>query len=200
MAAFVAHPRRRDRLATPGATVGERACDGGPEALLAALFRLKAADFPDQGGHFPEQQRPKLLGSAVLGWKFRPNAARDIGHGRRLERLFSVRKAGLSDGTLFSRPHASVSDPTSVGENPRSPESISPESAHNAQAGLAIPMAWGNIPMAGDNRLADPDDDAELLRPSWQDTADETDADHRATWRSRPTIGPAPARGPDTWL
>jgi len=82
VAAFVAHPGRRDRLATPGATVGERACDGGPEALLAALFRLKAADFPDQGGHFPEQQRPKLLGSAVLGWKFRPNAARDrIGHG-----------------------------------------------------------------------------------------------------------------------
>ena len=73
MAAFAAHQRRRDRLATPGATVGERACDGGP----AALFRLKAADFPDQGGHFPEQQRPKLLGSAVLGWKFRPNAARD---------------------------------------------------------------------------------------------------------------------------
>jgi hypothetical protein len=44
---------------------------------LAALFRLKAADFPDQGGHFPEQQWLKLLGSAVLGWKFRPNAARD---------------------------------------------------------------------------------------------------------------------------
>ena len=77
MAAFVAPQRRKDRLATPGATVGERACDGGPEAPLAALFRLKAADFPDQGGHFPEQQRRKLLGSAVLGWKFRPNAARD---------------------------------------------------------------------------------------------------------------------------
>ena len=67
-----------DRLATPGATVGERACDGGPEALLAALFRLKAADFRSKGGHFPEQQRPKLLGGAALGWIFRPNSARDI--------------------------------------------------------------------------------------------------------------------------
>jgi hypothetical protein len=50
---------------------------------LAALFRPKAADFPEQGGHFPEQQRPKLLGGAALGWKFRPNAARDKSPSRR---------------------------------------------------------------------------------------------------------------------
>ena len=54
--------------------------------------------------------------------------------------------------------------------------------------------------MAEDNPLADPEDDADLLRPSWQDTPDETDADRRATWRPRPTIGPAPSRGPDSWL
>ena len=54
--------------------------------------------------------------------------------------------------------------------------------------------------MAENNPLADPEDDADLLRPSWQDTADETDADRRATWRPRPTIGPAPSPGPDTWL
>jgi HTH DNA binding domain len=54
--------------------------------------------------------------------------------------------------------------------------------------------------MAEDNPLADPEDDSDLLRPSWQDTADETDADRRATWRPRPAIGQAPSRGPDTWL
>ena len=54
--------------------------------------------------------------------------------------------------------------------------------------------------MAEDNPLADPEDDADLLRPSWHDTPDETDADRRVTWRPRPTIGQAPSRGPDTWL
>ena len=54
--------------------------------------------------------------------------------------------------------------------------------------------------MSGERPFGDVDDDADLLRPSWHDTADETDADHRATWRSRPTVGPAPSRGPDTWL
>ena len=54
--------------------------------------------------------------------------------------------------------------------------------------------------MPGERPFGAVDDDADLLRPSWQDTADETDADHRATWRSRPTIGPAPSRGPDSWL
>jgi len=78
VAAFVAFQRRKVRLATPGATVGEGACDGGPEGPMVALFRLKAADFRSKGGHFPEQQRPKLLGGAALGWIFRPNSARDI--------------------------------------------------------------------------------------------------------------------------
>jgi hypothetical protein len=54
--------------------------------------------------------------------------------------------------------------------------------------------------MAGDNPFGDVDDDADLLRPSWQDTADETDADRRATWRPRPTIGQAPLPSPDTSL
>ena len=54
--------------------------------------------------------------------------------------------------------------------------------------------------MPGERPFGDGDDDADLLRPSWQDTADETDADRRATWRPRPTIGPAPSPGPDTWL
>ena len=48
--------------------------------------------------------------------------------------------------------------------------------------------------------FGDVDDDADLLRPSWQDTADETDADRRAAWRPRPAIGQAPSPGPDTWL
>ena len=77
MAAFVAHQRRKVRLATPGASDGVGACVGGPDVPLAALFRLKAADLPEQDGHFPEQQRPKPLGGAALGWKFRPKAARD---------------------------------------------------------------------------------------------------------------------------
>src|SRR5260370_33485164 len=54
--------------------------------------------------------------------------------------------------------------------------------------------------MAGERRFGDGDDDADLLRPSWQDTADETDADRRAPWRPRPTIGQAPSPGPDAWL
>ena len=49
----------------------------GLEAPLAALLRLKAADFPEQCGHFPQQQRPKSLDGAAFRWKFRPKAARD---------------------------------------------------------------------------------------------------------------------------
>jgi hypothetical protein len=48
---------------------------------LAAFFRLKAADFPEQRGHFPGQQRPKPPGDAALGWKFRPKAPRDTAAG-----------------------------------------------------------------------------------------------------------------------
>jgi hypothetical protein len=62
----------------PGATDGKGRASEGRTPPLAALFRLKAADFPEQGGHFPEYQRPKLLAGAALGWKFRPKAARDI--------------------------------------------------------------------------------------------------------------------------
>ena len=54
--------------------------------------------------------------------------------------------------------------------------------------------------MPGERPFGDVDDDSDLLRPSWQDTPDETDADRRGAWRPRPTIGPALSRGPDTWL
>ena len=54
--------------------------------------------------------------------------------------------------------------------------------------------------MPGERPFGDVDDDADLLRPSWQDTPDETDADRHGTWRPRPAIGPAPSPGPDTWL
>ena len=54
--------------------------------------------------------------------------------------------------------------------------------------------------MPEERPFGDVDDDADLLRPSWQDTPDETDTDRRATWRPRPAIGPAPSPGPDTWL
>jgi hypothetical protein len=61
-------------------------------------------------------------------------------------------------------------------------------------------MAWGGALMPGERPFGDVDDDADLLRPSWQDTPDETDADRHGTWRPRPAIGPAPSPGPDTWL
>jgi hypothetical protein len=54
--------------------------------------------------------------------------------------------------------------------------------------------------MSGESPFGDVEDDADLLRPSWQDTPDETDADRRAAWRPRPTIGQAPSAGPDAWL
>ena len=54
--------------------------------------------------------------------------------------------------------------------------------------------------MPEDNPLADPEDDSDLLRPSWQDTPDETDTDRRGTWRPRSAIWQAPSPGPDTWL
>ena len=95
---------------------------------MAALFRLKAADFPDQGGHFPEQQRLKLLGSAVLGWKFRPNAARDIGHGGQTRTSVLRPQSRIIGRNSCRASHTSVSRFSRVGENPRSAESISPES------------------------------------------------------------------------
>jgi hypothetical protein len=54
--------------------------------------------------------------------------------------------------------------------------------------------------MPGDHRFGAGDDDADLLRPSWQDTPDETDADRLRAWRPRPTIGQALPSSPDTWL
>ena len=49
--------------------------------------------------------------------------------------------------------------------------------------------------MPGERPFGDVDDDADLLRPSWQDTADETDADRRGAWRPRPMIGRGVAQG-----
>jgi hypothetical protein len=54
--------------------------------------------------------------------------------------------------------------------------------------------------MPGERPFGDGDDDSDLLRPSWQDTPDETDADRHGTWRPRPAIVPAPSPGPDSWL
>jgi HTH DNA binding domain len=54
--------------------------------------------------------------------------------------------------------------------------------------------------MAGDNPFGDADDDADLLRPSWQDTPDETDTDRGVTWRPRPATGQARPSNPDSWL
>jgi hypothetical protein len=84
---------------------------------------------------------------------------------RRLERLFSVRKAGLSDGTSFSRSHAPVSGSVLVGENPRSAESISPESMLIDHADPTIPMVWEGTVMSGDSPFGAVDDDSDLLRP-----------------------------------
>ena len=49
-------------------------------------------------------------------------------------------------------------------------------------------MAWGDTLMPGDSPFGDIDDDADLLRPSWQDTPDETDADRGGAWRPRVAI------------
>ena len=87
-----------------------------------------------------------------------------------------------------------------MGENPRSAESISPESMLIDHADPTIPMVWEGTVMSGESPFGDVEDDADLLRPSWQDTPDETDADRRAAWRPRPTIGQAPSAGPDAWL
>ena len=54
--------------------------------------------------------------------------------------------------------------------------------------------------MPGERPFGDVDDDSDLLRPSWQDTPDETDADRRGTWRPRSAIVPAPSPSPDSWL
>ena len=54
--------------------------------------------------------------------------------------------------------------------------------------------------MPGDHRFGAGDDDSDLLRPSWQDTPDETDADRLRAWCPRPTIGQALPSSPDTWL
>jgi HTH DNA binding domain len=48
--------------------------------------------------------------------------------------------------------------------------------------------------------FGDGDDDADLLRPSWHDTPDETDADRRGVSRPRPGAGQALPSSPDTWL
>jgi hypothetical protein len=52
-----------------------------------------------------------------------------------------------------------------VGENPRSDESIAPESARIDQAIPTIPMIWGSAPMAGDTPFGD------------------VEADRRSAWR-----------------
>ena len=54
--------------------------------------------------------------------------------------------------------------------------------------------------MSGESPFSDGEDDEDLLRPSWQDTPDETDADRLRAWCPRPTIGQALPSSPDTWL
>ena len=58
---------------------------------------------------------------------------------------FSDRKWHLSDGTSVPRSHGSVMGSAAVGENPRSAESISPESAPIGPARQTIPRGWGAI-------------------------------------------------------
>jgi hypothetical protein len=67
----------------------------------------------------------------------------------------------------------------------------------NRSSGPTIPMAWG----PGEAPFGDADDDTDLLRPSWQDTPDETDADRRGAWRlPRKVIRPASSADPECWL
>jgi hypothetical protein len=52
--------------------------------------------------------------------------------------------------------------------------------------------------MPSDRSLADPDDDTTPLRPAWEDTADETDADRGVT-ASRPAARRRPTTGISAW-
>jgi hypothetical protein len=52
-------------------------------------------------------------------------------------------------------------------------------------------MTWGNLAMAADSGFADPDEEDALLRPAWEDTPDETDAD-----RGRPRRAASAAQTP----
>jgi hypothetical protein len=54
--------------------------------------------------------------------------------------------------------------------------------------------------MPGERPFGDGDDDSDLLRPSWQDTADETDADRPGAWPRRPAIARALPSSPDCGL
>ena len=77
---------------------------------------------------------------------------------------FSVRKIGLSDGTSFDPSSRVREQVRAVGRKP--PKSRN----HLARIGAKRSswpnnsMAWGRAPMAKESTLAEPDDDADLLR------------------------------------
>ena len=54
--------------------------------------------------------------------------------------------------------------------------------------------------MPEERPFGDIEDDADLLRPSWQDTPDETDTDRPGAWRPRPAIGKPLPSNPECWL
>ena len=159
------------------------------------------------GAAASERQRSSGRAGAPCGTPAGKPRSGDSVMGGRLERLFSVRKAGLSDAELFSpRSHASVSgfSRTGHGENPRSAESISPESAPIGHASPTIPMAWGRTRMPEERPFGDIEDDADPApRPSWQDTPRR----NRRRPEARRPGAPGPAisgqplpPSPDTWL
>ena len=54
--------------------------------------------------------------------------------------------------------------------------------------------------MAADSGFADPDDEDARLRPAWEETEDETDADRRGIARGPRPSATNPSRGPAAWL
>jgi hypothetical protein len=75
-------------------------------------------------------------------------------------------------------------------ENAGSSEPIWTESARTGHGISGISITWENSAMASDARSADADGPDKLLRPAWEDTADETEADRFALPRqARATAG-----------
>src|ERR1700722_5557442 len=65
------------------------------------------------------------------------------------------------------------------GGNPGGHEPCLPDSARIGEGCPTESTAWGNATMAADTRFGAADDADPLLRPAWEETPDETDADRR---------------------
>ena len=191
---------------------GERAEQGGLQDQGACHRRAGGAVAPGGGGVAARARaggRPwrGRVGGTVSGRAGaddrRPAGSRsgESVMAARLERLFSVRKAGLSDGTLSSRSRASVSGRTAAREN------TTKSRTDLARIGADRPCCPNEINRLGETPRWPADTRVSptgrrcttVLRPAWEDTPDETDADRRGTARGRRPAATT-AASPDAWL